>query len=146
MINWLYSVLERFLKRKRDKKYTKNVYFRSADEYKEGLLPIEILQGPFKGTVFTVTEFKLLDDYGKCKIDHRILVKQPGKHDSYYGSKFHEVVGEIVMVVLGQVSTEYKNLDNEGLLDGTDEDGEHYIEESFEERTLSSKGSPVYKI
>jgi hypothetical protein len=137
MINWLYGVIERFLKGKRDTKYTKNVYFRSADEYNIGLLPIEILQGPFKGTVFTVTEFKVLDDYGKCKIDHRVLVKQPGKHDSYYGSKFHEVVGEIVMVVLGQVSTEYKNLGNEGLFD----DAEHRddrTEESTEEGGLSS--------
>jgi hypothetical protein len=137
MINWLYGVIEKFLKGRREKKYSKNVYFKPADDHSEGLLPIEILQGPFAGTIFTITEFKILDDYGRCEFEHKILRKQPGVHDSYYARhQFTDIVGEIIMVVLGQVTPNYVGgLNNEELSDDAEDGDAGIVEEPVEERT-----------
>jgi hypothetical protein len=143
-MNWLYSVIEKWLKSKREAKFSRDKFFRVADEHADkGLLPVEILQGPFKGTVFVINSINILDDYGRAKFEHMIIQKQPGKHDTYYGNKFSEVVGDILLNVLSEAQGNYKSLRQEVLSD--DEDGSDYIEEPVEERTVSSQGSTVPK-
>jgi hypothetical protein len=138
MLNWLYGLVERMLRGRRERKYAHNVYFRSADEYTEGLMPIEILQGQFKGTVFTITAFNILDDYGRCKFEHRILRLAPGKSELYYQTnQFSQVVGEIILVVLGQVSTQYRTLNQPGFDQDKDE-VDNVLEEPTEQRVIDS--------
>jgi hypothetical protein len=143
-MNWLYAVLENWLAKRRAGQYVRDKNFRVAEEHADkGLLPIEILTGPFKGTVFVITNMEVLDDYGKSRFDHRVIIKQPGKHDSYYGPKFSGVVGEILLICLTEAQSNYKALRSEVLSD--DECGTDCLEEPVEERTISAKVSALSK-
>lgn len=143
-MNWLYSVIEKWLEARRKKNYIIGDYFRLADEIEEGMLPVQILKGPYKGTVFTITTLDIIDDrYGKVKFNHKIIVKQPGKHDSYYGIKFSEIVGNILVTVLAEAQNNFKSFRDEVLSDG--EDRENFIEEPSEERTVPPQGSTASK-
>lgn len=142
MKRYLHKKLEDILIVLRLKKYEKDKFFRVADEY-SGLLPVEILEGAYKGTVFTVKDIKVLDDYGKTKFDHEIIKKIPGTHSSYYGDQFSKLVGEILFVCIAEAQTNYHELKKEVLKDETD--GDDYSEELIEERTVSKKGPSVPK-
>lgn len=139
---WLHKQIEDILIRLRLKKYQKDKFFRVADNY-VGLLPIEIMEGAYKGTVFIVKDLRVVDDYGKTKFDHEIIKKIPGTHSSYYGEQFSKLVGEILLICIAEAQTNYHELKNEVLKDETD--GDDYIEEPVEERTVPSKGPTLPK-
>ncbi len=138
---WVYDKIEDLLHSLRIRKYEKDKYFRVVDF--PGLLPVEILKGSYKGTIFVVSDIKVLDDYGKSKFDFDILRKIPGKHDSYYGDKFAKLVGEILLLCLTEAQANYAAVRNEVLTDDSDESD--YSEEPVEERTVLAKGTPVPK-
>jgi hypothetical protein len=140
MKRYLHKKLEDILIILKLKKYEKDKFFRIADEY-NGLLPIEVLEGAYKGTVFTVKDIKVLDDYGKTKFDHEIIKKIPGTHASYYGEEFSKLVGEILFICIADAQTNFNDLKKEVLSDDTD--GSVYFEEPIEERTVSKKGPTV---
>ncbi len=139
---WLYKKLEDLLIRLQMKKYPRDKFFRIADEY-EGLLPIEILEGAYKGTVFAIKHLAIEDDYGKTRYDHVIIKKIPGKHDSYYGEQFSKMVGEILLVCLSEAQENYHTIREEVMND--EEAGSDYFEEPSEERTIPAKGDPISK-
>jgi hypothetical protein len=138
---WLQDKIGELLHNLRTRKYQRNKYFRVLEF--PGLLTVEILKGSYRGTVFSVSDIKVLDDYGKSKFDFDIVKKIPGKHDSYYGDKFAKLVGEILLLCLTEAQKNYADLRNEVLTD--DEDGTDYSEEPVEERTVSAKGSSIPK-
>jgi len=143
-VNWLYNLVESWLAKRRAGQYVRDKNFRVAEEHADkGLLPIEILTGPFKGTVFVVTNMEVLDDYGKSRFDHKVIIKQPGKHDSYYGPRFSGVVGEILLICLTEAQSNYQALRSEVLSD--DDHREDWIEEPVEERAIPAKVSPIRK-
>ena len=140
MSNWLYTKIEQWLGTIRGKKYVRDDYFAIREEYSDqGLLPIEVLRGPYKGTVFVVTEFHIVDDYGRVKFNHSVIRKIPGKHDSYYGDKFSREVGEILLVCLEEAGNNFKSLRAEVLADDVDE--LDIVEEFTPQRTVSKEGS-----
>lgn len=141
-MRWLHKQLEDILIRLKLKKYQKDKFFRVADEF-AGLLPIEVLEGAYKGTVFTVSNLTVIDDYGKTKFDHEIIKKIPGTHSSYYGEQFGRLVGEILLVCIMEAQTNYHEVRKEVLKDETDVD--YYTEEPVEIRTISEKGSRTFK-
>lgn len=141
-MNWLHKRLEDILIRMRLRKYQKDKFFRVADEF-GGLLPIEILEGAYKGTVFTVKEMKVIDDYGKTKFEHEIIKKIPGTHSSYYGDDFSKLVGEILLICIAEAQTNYNEIRKEVLSD--EEDRDSYSEEFTEERAVSSKSNRLPK-
>lgn len=142
MTFWLHKQLEDILIRLRLKKYAKDKFFRIADEY-GGLLPIEIKEGAYKGTVFCVKDLQVIDDYGKTKFEHEIIKKIPGTHSSYYGEQFSRLVGEILFVCIAEAQTNYNELKKEVVSDETD--GNDYSEEPTETRTVSKKGPSISK-
>jgi len=142
MKRYLHKKLEDLLIQLRLKKYEKDKYFRIADEY-AGLLPIEILEGAYKGTVFTVKDVRVIDDYGKTKFDHEIIKKIPGTHTSYYGENFSKLVGEILLNCIAEAMTNYNEIKKEVLSDEADRND--YSEEPVEERTVSKKSNSVSK-
>jgi hypothetical protein len=142
MVWWFHKYVEDLLIRLKLKKYKKDKFFRIADGY-PGLMPVEILEGAYKGTVFTVKDIRILDDYGKTKFDHSILKKIPGKHDSYYGEDFSKLVGEILLICIAEAQTNFQDVREEVLND--EADGIDYSEEPVEERTISKKGPSVPK-
>jgi hypothetical protein len=136
-MNWLYDVIDRILINTRKKKYVKDDYFRIADEY-TGLLPIEILKGPYKGTIYTVN-CEVIDDYGKATFDHTIIKKIPGKHDSYHGDTFTTMAKEIMLVCIEEAQQNYHTIRQEVLKD--DDTEPDYSEEFTETRAVSTKGT-----
>jgi len=140
MTFWLHKKLEDILIRLRIKKYQRDKFFRVADEF-DGLLPIEILEGVYKGTIFTVKDLAVIDEYGKTKFDHQIVKKIPGTHDSYYGENFSKLVGEILLVCIAEAQTNYHEIRKEVISDETDRDD--IVEEFVEERVIPSKGPSV---
>jgi hypothetical protein len=141
MTFWLHKKLEDILIRLRIKKYKRDKFFRVADEF-DGLLPIEILEGAYKGTIFTVKDLKVIDDYGKTKFEHTIIKKIPGTHDSYYGDNFSKLVGEILLICVAEAQTNYHEIRKEVLDDETDRDDT--VEEFVEPRVVSEKSTTLH--
>ncbi len=136
-MTWLYHKIEDLLHSLRRNKYQKDKFFKVRDDL-PGLLPVEILKGSYKGTVFAVTDIKVLDEYGRSKFDFNIIQKIPGKHDSYYGDKFAKLVGEILLLCIGEAQSNFTTLRQEVLTDDADEPG--YLEEPTPVRTIPTEG------
>ena len=142
MKQWLHKQLEDIIIRLRMKKYKRDKFFRVADEF-DGLLPIEILEGAYKGTVFTVSGIQMIDDCGKCKFDHEVIRRPANRKPSYYGDQFSKLVGEILLICIADAMNNYQQVRKEVLEDETNNDC--YIEEPVEERTVPAKGTRVPK-
>ncbi len=135
-MNWRW-LLDTWLYDLRLKRYDRDKFFRVLDEL-PGLLPVQILKGTYTGTIFSITDIKVIDDSGKTKFDFDVINRVPGKN--YDDTKFAKLVGEILLICIGEAQNNFASVRQEVLSDGTEPD---IVEEPTPTRTIPAEGTPL---
>jgi hypothetical protein len=131
----------------RKRKYKDGEYFRIAPEVDtQGILPVELLKGPFKGIIYSYGEISIDEDLGakgaQASFDVDII---RGPQNLIQDEEFSKIISQILLVILDKaVRLQAEKFYKENLAD-EQEIGEDYSEEPVPQRTVRSKNSSISK-
>ena len=138
--------IDKYQKWDRDRKYPEGKYFRVAYETKHnGIMPIELLKGPFQGIIYSYGSVTIGEDLGymgsKAAFDIEIV---KGPQNLIEDVKFCKITGDILLTIIEKaVYAQADKFESENLAD--EEIGENYIEEPVPQRTVRKKDSAIPK-
>jgi len=145
MSKLLQPFIDKYQSWNRKRKYKENDYYRIATEVNSGIVPIELLKGPFKGIIYSYGQINIDEDLGhmgaKATFDVDII---KGPQNIIEDPKFSKLIGDILLVIMDlAVKAQADKFISENLAD--EEIGESYIEEPIPRRTVREKDSAVSK-
>jgi hypothetical protein len=147
MRKFLQPLIDKLEKLYRDQKYKEGEYFKvSTDNISSnGILPIELLKGPYSGTIYSYGTIGIDEDLGyrgaRASFDINII---KGFQNLTENPEFCKITGEVLLVVLEKaVHLQADKFESENLKD--EEIGEDYIEEPVPQRTVRKKNSAISK-
>jgi hypothetical protein len=144
MLKFVQPYIDKLNSWNRKRKYKRDVYYRIAHNANHtGIMPIELIKGPFKGIIYSYGAINIGDDLGyvgaQASFDIDII---RGEQNLLQDVEFSKLVGDILLVTL----EEALSLQAEKMIGGLDEEiGEDYIEEPVPQRTVRKKDSAVSK-
>lgn len=130
----------------RKRKYKQEKYFKVAvGVTSNGILPIELLKGPFAGIIYSYGTINIGEDLGhmgaRASFDIEII---RGFENVIADPKFCKIAGDILLLMLDKAIMTQA----EKFIGGNTEDeeiGEDYIEEPVPQRTVRAKDSAISK-
>jgi len=141
----LQPMIDRVQASYRSWKYKENKYFKIlTDTDHNGIMAIELIDGPFKGIIYSYGSINIGEDLGflGCNATFDIdIIKGP--QNITEDTRFCKIVGNILLVVLEEAVS---NMADKYFKDNLDEENrEDYFEEPLPKRTVRSKDSSVPK-
>jgi len=129
----------------RQRKYKKDVYYRIASETEHsGIMPIELLKGPFKGIIYSYGTINVGEDLGimgaQASFDIEII---KGPQNILENESFAKISGQVLLTILEIAIKNQAEVFLKGSLD--EENREDYIEEPVPQRTVRKKNPTVPK-
>jgi len=109
------------------------------------ILPIEILKGKYKGTIYSYNELKMSEDSltGEAYITYNVNVIKHGDGliaEYNKDKKFTELTRQILITVMQEANSNHEDTDNNYY----DDDRESYFEEPVPKRTVHKKNPTIH--
>lgn len=146
MSKLLQPLIDKFQSWDRKRKYKEGKYYRIANEVETtGIVPIELLKGPFKGIIYSYGSINVGQDLGykgaQATFDVDIV---KGPQNILEDAEFTKVIGDILLLIMDlAIKSQADKFISENLAD--EEIGESYTEEPIPQRTVRAKDSAVSK-
>jgi hypothetical protein len=143
MFYWIQRKIEEMQKRKRQNIYAEgkffDIYTGEGIDPKLDIMSVKILNGKFKGVIYSYTSLNVDENTAKCSFDVRFIDTNKYHEKILLNNReFNKILGQVLLVAL-ENALEFMKERNEI------ESREDYSEESIQRRTLYKENSTIFE-